>query len=169
MIRRFALTLIIISVHAAPGFAAPPDLKTPAPVIFLADNLDEAENLGWCIDTVGRGLSDQLHAHSCKPRGGDVQFRYDETAQTIESVAFAGLCVTFAGTLPIGLLECDGSEAQSFQYDLETMTFRFGSASDQCLAVGDESRSAGPFMSRNLVIADCNSTDPKLKTWLVKD
>ncbi|NRB29925.1 MAG: hypothetical protein HRU27_04945, partial [Rhizobiaceae bacterium] len=71
---------LFTSVAGVPALAADPDLKTPSPVIYLADNLDEKDNLGWCIDTVGRGLSDRLHAHSCKPRGGDVQFKFD--AQT---------------------------------------------------------------------------------------
>ena len=31
--------------------AAPPALQTPEPAIYLADNLDEKDNLGWCIDT----------------------------------------------------------------------------------------------------------------------
>ena len=43
--------------------ALPPELQTAAPVIYLADNLDERSNLGWCIDTVGRGFGDQLQAH----------------------------------------------------------------------------------------------------------
>ena len=45
--------------------AEPPILQTPAPVIFLADNLDEPDHLGFCIDTVGRGKSDRIHVHSC--------------------------------------------------------------------------------------------------------
>ena len=60
---------------AASAYAAPPDLQTPAPVVYLADNLDEQDKLGWCIDTVGRGFGERLHAHSCKPRGGDVPVR----------------------------------------------------------------------------------------------
>ena len=72
----FACLLVIPVTAANVAFADPPDMKSPTPVIHLADNLDEADNLGWCIDTFGRGLSDRLNAHSCKPQGGDVQFRY---------------------------------------------------------------------------------------------
>ena len=46
-----------------------PQIRTPLPVIYLEDNLDEKDNLGYCIDTVGRGFAEKLHAHSCKPRG----------------------------------------------------------------------------------------------------
>jgi len=59
-----------------------PILQTPSPVIYLADNLDEQDQLGYCIDTRGRGFNEKLHAHSCKAKGGDVQFFYNkETLQ----------------------------------------------------------------------------------------
>ena len=71
MIRHSFLLLMALGVClVGPAYAAPPDVKTPTPMIYLADNLDEKDGLEWCIDTVGRGLSDRLHAHSCKPRGG---------------------------------------------------------------------------------------------------
>ena len=69
---RYATIILALLINANTGEAAPPELQTPAPVIYLADNLDEQDKLGWCIDTVGQGLSDRLHAHSCKPHGGDV-------------------------------------------------------------------------------------------------
>ena len=153
---------------AAGALAAPPELKTPAPVIYLADNLDEADRLGWCIDTQGRGLSDRLHAHSCKPQGGDVQFSYDRDTGQIRSVAFAGLCASYAGTLPLSLLTCEDSKAQAFVYDDKTMTFRPKGNQDTCLVVGDQSQSAGPFMSRALEIASCDKTDDLRKTWIIK-
>ena len=68
--------------------ASTPNLKTPAPVIYLEDNLDEKDQLGYCIDTKGRGFGEKLHAHSCKPRRGDVQFRYDSENGRIESETF---------------------------------------------------------------------------------
>ncbi len=63
----------MLSVAASTSSAAPPDLRTAAPVIRLSDNLDEAEGIGWCINTIGRGLSDRLHAHSCKHHVDDLQ------------------------------------------------------------------------------------------------
>ena len=87
-----------------------PDVRTPEPVIYLADNLDEKDSLGWCIDTVGKGFSERLHAHSCKPRGGDVQFDYQETTYRIVSVTFTGKCATFTSPTTAGvtlrLLSC---------------------------------------------------------------
>jgi hypothetical protein len=72
----FWFTFIFCILMTFNAKSEPPEVKTPAPVIFLADNLNEPEKLGWCIDTKGRGFSEVLHAHSCKPHGGDVQFLF---------------------------------------------------------------------------------------------
>merc|ERR1719316_2658610 len=87
-----SLVLCILLCIALPTDAGSPDLKTPEPVIYLADNLDEKDNLGFCIDTVGKGLSEKLHAHSCKPKGGDVQFYYNAASRQIVSATYSGKC-----------------------------------------------------------------------------
>ena len=163
------LLLMLCSPMAA--YSAPPDLKTPTPVIYLADNLDEQDNLGFCIDTVGRGFSERLHAHSCKPRGGDVQFDYDR--KRIVSATYAGKCATLqapaAAGVSLGLLDCsEASAGQIFDYDVDAMEFRPGVDRGLCLVVGAESRTAGPFMSRSLELAPCASTDAARKQWRVK-
>ena len=163
------LLLMLCSPMAA--YSAPPDLKTPTPVIYLADNLDEQDNLGFCIDTVGRGFSERLHAHSCKPRGGDVQFDYDRSR--IVSATYAGKCATLqapaAAGVSLGLLDCsEASAGQIFDYDVDAMEFRPGADRNLCLVVGAESRTAGPFMSRSLELAPCASTDAARKQWRVK-
>lgn len=48
------MSLGILQV-SQPAFAEAPALKNKAPFIYLADNLDEDKQLGWCIDTLGRG------------------------------------------------------------------------------------------------------------------
>ena len=166
---RGVFLLMLCSPMAA--YSAPPDLQTPAPVIYLADNLDEQDNLGFCIDTVGRGFSERLHAHSCKPRGGDVQFDYDR--KRIVSATYAGKCATLqapaAAGVSLGLLDCsEASAGQIFDYDVDAMEFRPGADRDLCLVVGAESRTAGPFMSRSLELAPCASTDATRKQWRVK-
>ena len=92
---------IIIKIITAPALfflftsivsGSIPQIRTPLPVIYLEDNLDEKDNLGYCIDTVGRGFAEKLHAHSCKPRGGDVQFKYDNDEKRIQSATFEGKC-----------------------------------------------------------------------------
>ena len=163
------LLLMLCSPMAA--YSAPPDLKTPTPVIYLADNLDEQDNLGFCIDTVGRGFSERLHAHSCKPRGGDVRFDYNR--RRIVSATYVGKCATLqapaAAGVSLGLLDCsEASAGQIFDYDVDAMEFRPGADRNLCLVVGAESRTAGPFMSRSLELAPCASTDAARKQWRVK-
>lgn len=167
-----ALVLGLLSVPMW-AQAGPPALQTPSPVIYLADNLDEQDRLGYCIDTVGRGFGEKLHAHSCKPRGGDVQFAYDATSRRIVSATFAGKCASLtapaAAGVSLGLVDCSRESArQSFDYDGGALAFRPGGDGALCLAVGAASRSAGPFMSRDLRLAPCASTDAKYRQWRVK-
>ena len=174
-ISAFSASLIAaMAVASAPSFADPPDLKTPAPVIYLADNLSEQDNLGYCIDTVGRGFGDRLHAHSCKPRGGDVQFIHDSESQRIESAAFPGHCAelldTAAPGVTLGLVTCDAASArQAFVYDSGSMEIRPGDDSSLCLAAGEEGRSAGPFMSRDLLLVTCDAAEAKLRQWIIRE
>jgi len=168
----YAALLLLLGLPAA-AHAAPPDLKTPAPVIYLADNLDEQDRLGWCIDTRGRGFSDRLHTHSCKPRGGDVQFRYDEAARRIASATFKGKCAALlkpaAAGVTLGLLDCaENAAPQVFDYDAASMEFRPGADPTLCLVAGAAGRSAGPYMSRDLALAPCASTDAKFKQWRIR-
>ena len=157
---------------ATPAQAMPPDLRTPSPVIYLADNLDEEDKLGWCVDTVGRGLSDRLHAHSCKPRGGDVQFKFDAASGRIRSATFDNLCAEILGDAKagakLGLLTCGDKAAQRFVYASTGSEFQVKSDTSLCLAVGSASRRAGPFMSRDLVLAACAGTEARYKAWVIK-
>ena len=68
-----AMMLLVLPLT---GKAEEPAIQTQGTVIYLADNLNEEAKLGWCIDTQGRGFSDKLHSHSCKPTGGDTQFSF---------------------------------------------------------------------------------------------
>ena len=168
-----AAALVLSMGAVSVAHAAPPALQTPVPVIYLADNLDEQDNLGWCIDTVGRGFSDRLHAHSCKPQGGDVQFRYNASSRQIMSATFAGKCAELSGAAQpggrLGLVDCAAnSPGQLFTYNGATSEFRPASDPSLCLVVAPTSRSAGPFMSRDLELARCDATDAKFKRWIVK-
>ena len=171
---KLALTFLMValSVISHKTQAAPPQLQTPAPVIYLADNLDEQDKLGWCIDTQGRGLSERLHAHSCKPQGGDVQFKFKAGTGQIMSAEYAAKCAELlapGGSVTFGLLACKaGAASQSFTFDSNSGEFHPKGKNDLCLVVGAGSRSAGPFMSRNLDLAACASTAVKFKKWIVK-
>jgi len=165
--------LLLSSLVTLSANAATPELKTPAPVIYLADNLDEKDELGWCIDTLGRGWSEQLQTHSCKPQGGDVQFSYNKETRQIMSVEFPGKCATLheaaAAGVSFDLLDCSSTSAdQLFIYNAETLEFIPEGDRSLCIAAGAESRTAGPFMSRNLELAPCASTDARFKQWVVK-
>lgn len=167
------LGLLAIILAPLASQAEPPNLQTPEPVIYLSDNLDEKDNLGWCIDTVGRGFSDQLHAHSCKPQGGDVQFFYNEKTRQIVSATYAGKCVTLNGPpadgVPLGLVDCSSTSLlQLFIYHRETSEFRPIDDDRFCISVGAKSRSAGPFMSRSLQLAPRDSTEARYKQWQIK-
>ena len=165
---------------ATAAHASPPEIQTPAPIIYLADNLDEQDRLGWCIDTVGRGFSDRLHAHSCKPvtrRHGDVLFRHNTVSGQIMSATYDGKCAELLGSATagtrLGLLDCTGAaDRQKFTYDAATGEFRVAASGDPnqnlCLAVAPTSRKAGPFMSRDLLLAPCDSTATKYKRWAIK-
>jgi hypothetical protein len=116
---------VVMGIVALPlaGFAeAAPD--PTGPVIYLADNLDEADELGWCIDTLGRGFAETLQIHSCKPQGGDTQFRYDVNAQQIQYVAFEAKCMALSDpentAVPFGLIDCVADDpTQQFSFDAD--------------------------------------------------
>ena len=160
-------------VEAAPKLASDnaPIIQTPAPIIYLNDNLDEKDKLGWCFDTKGRGLTDQLHTHSCKPAGDDVLFSYDDVSGQIRSATYENRCaeLLLAGAeVPFGLLACDEKKpAQKFSYNAETFELHPRGQGDQCIAAGAASASAGPYMSRSLLLAPCNQVAPKLKRWTI--
>ncbi len=174
---------IHLAIIAVLGLAIPetpraetPNLQSGTPVIYLADNLDEPERLGWCIDTQGRGFGEVLHAHSCKPAGHgdkDTQLSYDEQSGQIRSVAFPEYCMAFSdpdnATSPFGLLKCmDDDPQQTFAYDETSMEIRIGNEASTCVTVASDSSKAGPFRSRGLLSADCGSVDDKFKQWIVK-
>ena len=170
-VRSTMVVCAVVVFCAVSALADPPNLQTPAPVIYLADNLDEADQLGWCIDTLGRGFSYNLHAHSCKPRGGDVQFGLEPATGLIRSVAFPEYCMEYqSDQVPMfGLLTCAPTKpGQVFVFDATQGALSPGDDSLDCVTVGGQSRAAGPFMSRDLLLALCVDTDPKYRTWVVK-
>lgn len=170
---RSAIAACSVFLVPCTALTEPANVSTPSPVIHLADNLDEADGLGWCIDTVGRGLSDELHTHSCKPQGGDVQFSLDDSTGQIKSVAFDGKCMELIApqdeSVAFGLLDCDdGNSAQKFDFDAFTGRIMPVDHPELCVAAGAGSQSAGPFMSRALVLIDCASGTSELTTWVVR-
>lgn len=177
MVRRSLVKILMSGCVVAWSFgvsaatANPANMQTPAPVIYLKDNLDEKDNLGFCIDTVGRGQSDRAHVHSCKPQGGDVQFIYEVETGHIMSATYTDLCIEVVPTNDIEvefhLSDCDNKPLQNFTFDKETAELHLTDDYQLCLAAGEESRSAGPFMSRDLQLHTCDDLDDALKQWVI--
>ncbi|MEW7009759.1 ricin-type beta-trefoil lectin domain protein [Lentilitoribacter sp. EG35] len=171
-----AIASIGVSANLVAANSNPPNIQTPAPIIHLKDNLDEKDNLGFCIDTVGRGPSDRAHVHSCKPLNGstersDVQFIYDPETGHIMSAAYDNLCLEIVPTSDVEvefhLSACENKPLQNFTFDTESSELHLTDDYALCLAAGQTSRSAGPFMSRDLQLNDCDDLDPALKQWVV--
>jgi hypothetical protein len=163
-------SVAILAITATALLAEPPRLQTPSPVIYLADNLNEKDELGWCIDTLGRGFAERLQAHSCKPQGGDVQFSFDRQSGQIRSVAYPAYCMAHRpnDASTFALVTCDAAAtSQQFVYNSDVGTLQTAGDASTCLSVGENSRSAGPFMSRSLVLTDCEATERALREWVV--
>ena len=165
------ISILLFVCFAIAAIAEPATVQTPSPVIHLEDMAGEPDGLGWCIDTRGRGLSDALHVHSCKPQGGDVQFRLTDTGQ-INSVAFSDKCAELTGPpepgQTVALLDCDtANRLQSFLHNADFLQ----PADDQslCLAAGPIINPAGPFSSRTLTLEPCNAVPSELVEWAVKE
>ncbi len=171
-----ALTLLCTTaclVLPATGFAQTPTIQTEGPIIHLAENLDEAEMLGWCIDTEGRGQSEQLHAHSCKPTGDDVLFSYLPDSNMIQSATYDDVCMAYNAPEdaenPFGLIACDpADEAQTFVYDEASMEIRLGTDGTHCVTVSQTIDNAGPYQSRDLLLAACDTLEPSFKQWVIQ-
>ena len=149
-----------------------PNIQTPSPVIHLVDNLDEQDQLGWCIDTRGNGFNEELHLHSCKASGGDVQFVYKEDTRQICSYEFTDFCVEMSGGPVEGtgfiLVESNvDSPNQRFVYNEDDGEFRPEADTSLCLSAGETSAAAGIYMSRSLTLELSSETDVKLKQWVI--
>lgn len=149
-----------------------PIIQTPSPVIHLADNLDEQDQLGWCIDTRGNGFNEELHAHSCKASGGDVQFIYNEETRQICSAEYTGFCIEMSGGpiqgMSLSLVESNiESPEQKFVYNEDSGEFRPEEDTTLCLAVGATSATAGIYMFRSLTLEISSEIEEKFKKWVI--
>jgi len=146
------------------AFAEPPDLQTTGPIIYLADNLDEKDKLGYCIDTQDRGQTERIQLHTCKPdtdnpMDRDVLFSWNTTTSQIEHAEYEGFCLavnTGNSETALGLLACTDSESQQFVVDTKTGEIHPASDTSLCLSGSTDSKIAGPYMSRPLNIEACN-------------
>lgn len=149
-----------------------PVIQTPAPLIHLADNLDEQDLLGWCIDTRGNGFNENIHLHSCKASGGDVQFVYNEESRQICSAEFVGFCIEMSGGpfegVSLILVESNtDTPDQRFVYNEDNGEFNAEENINLCIAAGNISTAAGIYMSRSLTLEISSETEESLKKWVI--
>lgn len=176
--RALVSACVLAAVTASIQIAAePPTLRASGPIIYLADNLDEENGLGWCFDTIGPGLSEVIHARACSADDGDVEgrdfsFSYDQVSGRISAETFDGKCVTAntQGTGPaVGLYDCDpANAAQTFIYDAEKMTLHPGGDASICITAAAQSVDHGMLESRALAVEECNAVNATLREWLIK-
>ncbi|GLO62752.1 hypothetical protein MACH09_32600 [Vibrio sp. MACH09] len=174
--------IIAFSLVFSPSLlmAAEPTVPTEPPYIVLSDNLDEPNGYGFCIDTYGRGHSELLQTHTCKPRpdegsprnhsGHDVRFEYNSKTNRIQSYAFEGLCMQgllAKGKSELALLDCSDAKHQGFVYQEDDQTIRLQADNSYCLAVTSETQTAGPWVKRPLQLAQCDEITPNLMQWTV--
>jgi len=159
------------------------------PSISVAADLDEPNQLGFCLDIKGFGSGincESLQAHSCKESASDTQFEHVSTTNSIRSVNYDSncnvntspndrACVTVTGNLlpnaELGLTSCDeSSDNQIFEAKPIAgghVLRAGGEDTGLCLVVSDTTRAAGRYVARNLFIAVCSQTDNELKTWTI--
>lgn len=159
------------------SLAETPKASTPPPYIALSNNLDEPNGFGFCLDTYGRGLTDILHTHSCKPvkeghtwneQDNDIRYSFNPKSGQISAYAYEKKCMQalIAADLSVlALLECSDHPRQRFSYDTKLQTFSLKEKPDMCLAVGPKTLPAPPFVRRTLLLVKCETIDASRKRW----
>jgi len=176
------LFLSLFLVFSGAVLAEKPSVPTEAPYIVLAQNLDEPNGYGFCLDTYGPGQSELMQTHSCKPKtkegtprnnsGHDVRFEYNSDTKQVSSYAFEGQCMQVlvaTGKSEFGLLDCSDHPHQKFVYEEKDSTLRLDADQNYCVAVVSETQEAGPWVKRPLTLVECGETEQFLKQWIVVD
>ncbi|WP_168797748.1 RICIN domain-containing protein [Aliishimia ponticola] len=153
-----------------------PQLQNSGPIIYLSDNLDEPDMLGYCIDTQDRGQTERIQLHSCKPdtddaTGRDVLFSLNADTGRIEHQEYAGFCLTAdpdAAATVFGLVTCSDAEDQKFTFDSQSGQIHPADDDTMCLTAAAESTQAGPFYSRALGLDACGAVDAALQSFTMQ-
>jgi len=156
-----------------------PNVPSDAPYIVLSENLDEPNGFGFCLDTLSRGKTDLMHAHSCKPakvdraighRDNDTRFYYDQATLQIKSFAFEGFCMQALRAAEVSvfaLLQCVEHNRQKFSYDVNDKTLRLHEDRKLCVAVSETTEIAGPWVKRSLLLEHCAKEKASRQRWTV--
>jgi len=172
------LTVVGLLACTAGPSPAPADIPIPtaAGLLRLADNLDDPQ--GYCVDVAGFGanirLDASLQAHTCKPGSDDQMF-------TPIAPADGGgiLLVEYDRCLAVETAE-SGAEINVVGCDAGTVNQRFSLGEDGrvqlaspdgpglCLGIAagqGEPAGGRNHLRRDLLLYDCDGTDPALTTW----
>jgi len=156
-----------------------PNVPTKPPYIVLSDNHDEPNGYGFCMDTYGRGQTDLMQTHSCKPakegvardyQDNDTRFEFDAGTGQVKSYAFEGYCMQAliaSDTAVFALLACSDHPRQKFLYSAEDQSLRLSEDSTLCVAAAPETVPAGPWVKRPLKLETCEETKASLTQWTV--
>jgi hypothetical protein len=164
-----------------------------ADYLKLSDNLEEPQNLGFCIDILGPSwalnCSLPLHVHSCKPSSEeprDMLFeldgnlvrsdRYSASCEYVSNTTENTGCVTVMdasmGDMPLGsvmMADCADLPTQQFVYNDTTEAIHLIANDTLCLSAGNESSAAGPvYVKRSLTMVPCGSNSI-LEAWSMWD
>ncbi|CAM2905991.1 ricin-type beta-trefoil lectin domain protein [Vibrio rarus] len=176
----FNISLLSLFIFAAGHISAKElNIPTQAPYIALSLNLDEPNGYGFCLDTFGRGYSELMHTHTCKPpskdknaprndSSNDARFEYDTKTKQIRSYAYENQCMQVllaTGKTEFALLECNDHPHQKFDYNTEDKTIRLDVDQNRCVSIDTKTIKAGPWVKRTLKLTECDKTEDSLKQW----
>ena len=165
--------------QAATSETSPPAVPSDVPYIVLAANLDEPNGYGFCMDTYGRGQTDLMQTHTCKPSkdgaardysGHDTRFEYNAQTQQVMSYPFEGYCMQalLASEVTVfALLECSDHPRQKFAYNASDKTMRLAEDQERCVTVAPKTVPAGPWVKRPLQLETCDEVEASLKQWTI--
>jgi len=174
---KFTSVFCILLCAATSALANTPKVPSDAPYIVLADNVDEPNGYGFCLDTAGRGMSDFMQSHSCKPAAkddagnptpNDTQFLFDAKNMRVESVAYPGVCMQVLisrYSTAFALLDCSEHIRQKFIYSPKDKTLVMEEDQAMCVSVVSVREAAGPWSRRELALTSCVETEDALKQW----
>lgn len=166
-------TLLLLALGGCSAIE-PRSTQTAAPYINLFDNLDERNDVGYCLDLKGWGDSVEfvdVQLHSCKDTGDDVNFAIGEGSDGRRVMGAGdadGHCLRAQSATAgsgVDAPVCDARDPlQEIAYCTDG-TLRLN-AGELCLVAADVSENAGPvWMMRSLTFENCDDTPDDLKTW----
>ncbi|MCF2905156.1 RICIN domain-containing protein [Octadecabacter sp. CECT 8868] len=145
--------------------------------IYVTDMLDNIQS-GYCLDIAkAQGANanpdDGLQAHTCYSPSGEIYvdqaFDSEQFADGVIYMPEFDVCMQASSTeagAEVELVECDGSEAQSWAFDGEG-TIAPAAATDVCLTLAEETRTgrSDENQMKALTLETCSEDAAATQTW----